>query len=171
MLYIIHRYFAFQAFETALSRRAGIRNRAIDKRQKEVDYDLGTEPKMPYKITYDPEADCINASITGKFDPSLVKEFLQAMAALAREKNCTRVLTDMRAAKPQMSVLEIDDLPRFAAETGLDFTVRRALVIADDYDDYSFYRASSAIQGQNVRIFRDIDDARAWLFENEDDTP
>jgi len=122
---------------------------------------------MPFSLSYDPEADYINASITGEFDPSLVKKFLQAVADLAKEKNCTRVLTDLRVAKPQMSVLEIDDLPRFAAKTGLDFSVRRALVIADDYDDYSFYRASSAVQGQNVRIFNDIDKAKEWLFATD----
>lgn len=124
---------------------------------------------MPYTLTYDPKADYINASITGEFDPSLVREFLKAMADLAKEKNCTRVLTDLRVAKPQLSVLEIDDLPGFAAKTGLDFTVRRALVIADDFDDYSFYRASSAIRGQNVRIFKDINAAKEWLYEENAD--
>jgi hypothetical protein len=124
---------------------------------------------MSYTLTYDSEADCIIASIVGDFDPAVVREFLKTMAVLAKEKHCTRVLTDLRSAKPRFSVLEIDDLPRFAAEAGLDISVRRALVVAGNFDDYTFYRASSAIRGQNVRIFRDIDAARKWLFEENAD--
>lgn len=124
---------------------------------------------MPYVLTYDPEADCIFGSIEGDFDQAMVREFLREMAALAKEKHCLRALTDLRNAKPKLSVLEIDDLPAFAAEVGLDLSVRRALVIAADYDDYSFYRASSAIRKQNVRIFRDMDSAKEWLYEDHPD--
>ncbi len=124
---------------------------------------------MPYKLSYDPEADLISGSIQGVFDSDLVQDYFRAVITLAREKNCNRVLTDMRAAKPQMTVLEIDDLPGLAAEIGLDFSIRRALVVADDFEDYAFYRSSSAIRKQNVRIFKDIDAAKAWLFEKEAD--
>ncbi len=124
---------------------------------------------MPYTLTYDPEADCIMAAIAGDYDLAVVKEFLEAMAALAKKKHCNRVLTDLRTAKPRLSVLEIDDLPRFAVEAGLDISMRRALVVAADFDDYAFYRASSAIRGQNVRIFKDIDAAKEWLYEDDSD--
>lgn len=121
---------------------------------------------MPYALSYDPEADCIFGSIEGDFDQAVVREYLREMAALAKEKQCRRTLTDLRDAKANLSVLEIDDLPAFAAEIGFDHSVRRALVIAADFDDYSFYRASSSIHGQNVRIFRDMDSAKAWLCED-----
>lgn len=124
---------------------------------------------MSYTLTYDPEADLIIGSIQGEFDTAMVRDYIRVVAALAREKRCTRVLTDMRNSKPRLTVLEIDDLPRFATDVGLDRSVRRALVVADDFDDYAFYRSSSAIQGQNVRIFKDIDDAKAWLFEADKD--
>jgi hypothetical protein len=124
---------------------------------------------MPYVLSYDPEADCIFGSITGNLDPALVREYIRKMAALAKEKHCLRTLTDLRDAESKLSVLEIDDIPAFAAEVGLDRSVRRALVIAADSDNYSFYRASSAIRGQNVRIFRDMDSAKAWLYEDRRD--
>lgn len=124
---------------------------------------------MPYTLAYDPEADLIVGSIQGAFNTALVQDYFRAVLTLAREKNCTRVLTDMRNSKPRMTVLEIDDLPRFAADLGLTPMVRRALVVADDFEDYAFYRSSSVIRKQNVRIFTDMDAAKAWLFGEEAD--
>jgi hypothetical protein len=121
---------------------------------------------MPYALSYDPETDCIFGSIKGDFDQALVREYIQAMAELAKEKHCRRVLTDMRMGKPQLTVLEIDDLPRSAIEAGLNLTMRRALVVSSDFDDYAFYRATSAIRGQNIRVFRDMDSAKEWLYED-----
>jgi hypothetical protein len=124
---------------------------------------------MPYQLSYDPKKDLITGVVLGVFDATLVSDYIRELAALAREKHCARAITDMRTAKPQMTVLEIDDLPGLAAEIGLDFSVRRALVVADDFEDYAFYQSSSTIRGQNVRIFKDIDAAKAWLFEKEAD--
>jgi len=41
---------------------------------------------------------------------------------------------------------------------------KRAIVMANDIDDFTFFETVSQNRGQNVMTFRDIGEARSWLL-------
>jgi hypothetical protein len=48
-------------------------------------------------------------------------------------------------------------------DAGLRPDCLRAIVVAKDLDDYAFFELVSKNQGQRVKIFKDIDEAKRWL--------
>jgi hypothetical protein len=76
------------------------------------------------------------------------------------------VLLDYRRVEtPSFSA---DDLRRFAEGTPVHPSARRAIVVAEElaFGLARMFEAFSAIDrpGSNVRVFKDIDAARAWLL-------
>jgi len=92
------------------------------------------------------------------------------VARLAEQHHCFLVLRDAREATPHFSTTEIYDLPKVILEIlgQLGIPVhkfKRALVVSADIDDFTFSETASRNRGQNVTIFRGMDNARSWLFE------
>jgi hypothetical protein len=68
-----------------------------------------------------------------------------------------------------LSTMEIYDLPKIIQEIASDletqmYRFKRALVNSEGIDDFAFYETVSRNQGQNVTLFRDVDEARRWLL-------
>jgi hypothetical protein len=66
--------------------------------------------------------------------------------------------------------LEIYEIPKIIVEiftaSGLpEYKVKRALVVAKDIEDFSFFETVTMNQAQNARIFQDFDEAKKWLLE------
>ena len=126
---------------------------------------------MSYTIKYDPRIDCIVSSIKGIIDFELAGNFTRDAARAIREHNCSRLLGDFRRATTNLSVLEIDDAAQLVLEVSLESGVppsfRRAIVVARDLEDYSFFQSASRIRHHNIRVFTDIDEAKAWLSSPE----
>lgn len=124
---------------------------------------------MSNSVTYNQEDGLIRMELQGKVDKALVKELASRTAILAREHDCFLVLTDAREATTVLSTLEIFELPKLIveilSETGVEVNkFKRALVISSDIDDFSFFETVSKNRGQNVSLFRNIDEARSWLL-------
>ncbi len=122
---------------------------------------------MSYTIRYDPENDCIMASMEGDMDLNKLKEFAKIAIQEIEKNNCNKVFNDVRDIHLQLSLTDIYDLPNMILAAGLKRSCKRALVVANDFNDIAFFETVSLNQAQYVKIFRDPDDAIRWLKSKE----
>ncbi len=131
---------------------------------------------MAYKVTYNPDEDCVHTSIEGAVDLALAQRYAREIIQQVRTHNCLRLLNDMRQASVKLSTMDIYDLPAWIEErleeAGVSRYVRRAILVARDFNDYEFFETVSRNHGQLLEvfadarttgIFRDITKADEWL--------
>ena len=124
---------------------------------------------MPYSVTYTAEDHLICITGSGVLDVTLVRTCLSEAIRLAREHDCLGMLCNFREAAIAMSTLEMFDLatsmPRLISDAGLpEPKLRRAIVVVREFPDMAFYGGVSYGWSHNVRLFRDIGEARKWLL-------
>ncbi len=124
---------------------------------------------MSYSVTYDAETGLIVIEIKEMINIPIVRKLSHEVILLAKEHNCFLILNDAREATISLSIMELYELPKLIQEiaSGLETQVRRfkrALVVSKDIDDFTFFESVSRNRGQNVTLFRDMDEARKWLL-------
>jgi hypothetical protein len=130
---------------------------------------------MAYKVIYNPDEDCVHASIEGDVDLALAQRYAKAIIKQLRGHHC-RLLNDMRQASIKLSTADIYDLPAWieeaCEEAGVNHFCKRALLVTKDFNDYKFYETVSHNHGhllevfadsEQTGIFRDIAKAYEWL--------
>jgi hypothetical protein len=125
---------------------------------------------MSHTIAYDSDAHIVEITIQGQLFLNEVKDIYSEAILIAREEGCSRFLSDYRQATIRLSTLELYELPKILAEviTPLGYspvTLKRALVVARDLEDYRFFETVTVNSGQNTKIFQNINEAEAWLSE------
>ena len=121
---------------------------------------------MPFEVTYDDQADCLVARLSGDLDTKLVGAFFAALIRAAEEHGCTRALSDLRDATIRATAADLYWMAESLARKNIRALQRRAIVVSRDQEDYSFWETVCANQGVgNVRIFEDYDEARRWAVE------
>jgi hypothetical protein len=131
---------------------------------------------MAYKVTYNPDENCVHASIEGEVDLALAQRYAQEIIKQLRAHHRPRVLNDMRKASIKLSTADIYDLPAWieeaCEEAGVNRFSKRALLVSRDFNDYQFFETVSRNHGhllevfadsEKTGIFRDIATAREWL--------
>jgi hypothetical protein len=112
--------------------------------------------------------------ITLRFEGLLTLEVVRNAtvdaAQMAKERDCFRVLTDMRETTVKLSMVEVYNLPKLTADivstTGLQiYQYRRAVVISAEQELLPFFENVSRNRHQNVKLFYTIESAEQWLFE------
>jgi hypothetical protein len=80
----------------------------------------------------------------------------------AQQQDCFRVLGDMRRCNVTVSIIQ---LYQYRTNTKPDELqrLRRALVFSELTPEARFFEDVSVNRGQPVRVFTDMDAARAWL--------
>ena len=84
------------------------------------------------------------------------------------------MLSDYRQAELDLSTLDIYLTPRLLAEALAPHGVRassikRAIVVSGNLKDFHFFETVTLNTGQDLRMFQDMDAARKWLLEEEQD--
>jgi hypothetical protein len=125
---------------------------------------------MLNSVVYEAEKQLIVIEMTGRIDKTLIKQLASQVAYFSKERNCFLVLNDAREATVSLTTVEIYDLPKVIMEilsaTGIEVRkFRRALVVSNGIDDFTFFETVSQNRGQNVTLFRSIDEAISWLLE------
>ena len=125
---------------------------------------------MAYSVEYDSTEEIIVATITGKTNLSDFREVLLIIIQLVKQRKCFRILTDLREAKLNASVVEIYNLPgeisELVIEKGLHFhAIKRAFVAPKDKGHFDFYETVSRNRSHNVKLFYDLEEAKAWMRE------
>lgn len=122
---------------------------------------------MPYSVTYDKKTDCIFVSVEGELTLSLFDSMAEEAARCLNEYGCRRILNDLRNARPTKSVLDIYTMPERALNLGVVRTVKRALVVGRTFSEFRFLETVFINQGNIVRLFNSIDEAKQWLLGAE----
>ena len=125
---------------------------------------------MSHTIIYNADMHIIESKFHGTLTFAEVKEFISEGARIAKENNCSLFITDYREVRLKLSTLEIFDVPQLMRDAfrslGLNVNeLKRALVVAADLRDYHFFETVTANQGQNAKLFREVDEAKQWLSE------
>lgn len=125
---------------------------------------------MQYFIKYDSDNKLIIASAEGQAELSELLQMLRDIISLAKQENCSNILTDLRAAELNLTTMNIYTLPESVAlemfENGLDYhKIRRAFVAKKEQEDLKFYENVSINHGYQTHIFYDMDIAINWLLE------
>jgi hypothetical protein len=124
---------------------------------------------MPHTIEYN-DAGYIYVTYEGNFDIEGALELLNHVASSMREHNCYRVLADFRNATMNISTLHIYNLPKLlqnqAVKADISFHhLKRAMIVpALHIENFRFFETVSSNRMQVIRVFQDLDEARAWLL-------
>ena len=121
---------------------------------------------MPFTIDYDQEADIIMVAVEGELSLSLLQELAGEVSKIGKMEGCTHILNDLRKAKPTTSTIDIYDMPAMARKAGVTMACKRALLVIEETGDFHFLETVFMNQGHQVRMFTDLDAAKAWLFED-----
>jgi hypothetical protein len=123
---------------------------------------------MPYEIQYNKEDDYIEATFTGVINMRLVRDYIAALLPILEETGCKRLLSDSMGAQLQLTSMDILKFPKMAEESPLTAGLKRAVLAAEGSSGYEMYATFSKMQGQNLRVFTDRDEAVEWLFSDGD---
>ncbi|MCP4705624.1 MAG: hypothetical protein GY865_13575 [candidate division Zixibacteria bacterium] len=122
---------------------------------------------MKYKIAYNSDKKYITADIVGDIELEPLKQFISDTADFLKKHNCQRIIHDLRSASVNMTIIEIDEVPQLAMQFGIDPSLKRALVISDDFKKYNFFESASRSKRQNVKIFKNYAEAEKWILSDE----
>jgi hypothetical protein len=70
----------------------------------------------------------------------------------------------MRAATINISVTEMTNSPKTMDESGVSRATKRALVVPPAFDEPKFLEKITRNTGHNLRVFKDVEEARQWLL-------
>ncbi len=124
---------------------------------------------MPYTIEYNPQG-IITVKVQGQLTLAVIREYAPVVAQWVKEKDCPRILSDLRAAELKLSILEIYSLPHLFTEIaslqGVQMhTVRQAVLVAPGEPLFHFFETVSQNRIQSVKIFYEAESARKWLLD------
>ena len=119
---------------------------------------------MPHQLSYDADTGILTARVSGIVDKSLVQSVASEMHAKTEKHKCTRFLNDYRHAYVDLSTLDVFGLPKLIESMGTDPRSRHAIVVKGMTPMIRFFETVTRNRGENVRVFTDMDQARAWLL-------
>ncbi len=126
---------------------------------------------MPFEITYNDKDDYIVSTFTGLINMTMVHEYLDALIPVLEKTGARRLLSDSTEAQVQVSAMDIMQFPHLAEASPLTAGLKRAALAAEGSSGYLMYETFSKMQGQNVRVFTDRDEAVQWLLTDEEAAP
>jgi hypothetical protein len=118
---------------------------------------------MPYHMWYDPKDRCVVARMSGEVGLPLVQAVLSEEVILAERNQCSRVLYDMREADPRLSESDMSQVPKLASEAGVKLWYKEAIVANGNRDRLSYLETVSEREGQEIRVFDTLGEAKTWL--------
>ncbi len=118
---------------------------------------------MQYTVCYDEETGYLTTRVSGRVDGPSVRAMAEQAKHEAELHHCTRFLDDCREMESVLSTAQIYELPALVRSIGIRPETRHAVVVRSLTPNVQFYENVSVNRGQIVRVFTDIDEARAWL--------
>ena len=127
---------------------------------------------MSYISSYNSKTHVIESKFIQNLNFAEVKGFISDGALISKENNCPFFLSDYRQVRLKLSTMEIFKVPQImqAEFSSLNLWVnrlKRAVVAAEDLEDYRFYENAAINRGQHLKVFTDINEAKKWLSESQ----
>jgi len=116
---------------------------------------------MAYSVEYDAVEKMIMAKIVGKTTQSELQEFGSRIIHMIKQENCFHILTDLREAAMNVSVVEMFNMPFklreiAEAEQVSIYSAKRAVVALKTQKDLEFYETVSRNRGYYMQLFHDM---------------
>lgn len=127
-----------------------------------------TDRNMPYILSPDVERSIVTIEFQGALSATdLANGFAEGLA-LVQTNHWIRVLSDCRAAKLELSTLEIYALPDSLTKLIPDLDAwinqyRHAIVASTNIDDFRFMETILKNRSHTAAVFTEIEAAQDWL--------
>lgn len=121
---------------------------------------------MSWKIQIIDRPRAVCGSATGLMGLAAVKQFVAELRMEAARAGLNRILIDDRNMTPQLSTLEIHNLPDILGRLGFVKNDPVAIVYSETSPkaaDFRFFENTALNRGFRLRLFTRIDDALEWL--------
>lgn len=124
---------------------------------------------MPHSISYFEEDNYLTASYKGIVDAGEIKTAVKEISEAARIYNCYNWLIDFTdCSNLRFSVVE---MVRFSESFytlndnlgSKKFLIKRAIIFSEKQTDFNFIEVLSSNRGQDVKVFRNQEEAVQWL--------
>ena len=75
------------------------------------------------------------------------------------------MLIDHRDTELDMTILQIDDMPKMLKEIGFGFQIKAAIICDPSFEDkFRFFQSVTYLASFNIRVFPDEITAMEWLI-------
>ena len=124
---------------------------------------------MPCTIQYHADSHFVETMYSGALSPEEVYEGAAESIAVAYSRQCTRFLGDCVKLTNDYGMLEVKNLVAFLEATGVDRSVKEALLLPEAIDSAKYIALYATVckeHGYRVRGFVTRDAALEWLLED-----
>ena len=124
---------------------------------------------MSWKIEFVKEDGILHLKAEGVMNIDLIKQMSSQAIGYAVEYGTNKYLVDLRKMVPEVSTMNIHDLPKILRDFGLTLRSRIAVLFSpssEKKEDFSFFETVSLNRGLQVRLFMDPDEALQWLKDD-----
>lgn len=121
---------------------------------------------MPCSVVYDAETAIVRMTFAGIVPPEELKTAVGRTLELAAAHGALRFLADCRLMEGGHSLFDLFAKAQEIERSGLSRSVREAVLLPVSERaraDVQFWETATRNRGFEVRVFRDLDSAMAWL--------
>lgn len=121
---------------------------------------------MPWKIQLIDNPPAVAVEASGPMKLALVKELAAEALGEAASHELHKFLVDDREMVPDLSTLELHQLPDILERMGLGKRDRVAVVYCErspKAEDFRFFENTAINRGFDIRLFTDLNQATDWL--------
>lgn len=123
---------------------------------------------MPFSVTYDEGLKAVVVVLTGRISLQSIKKAALEVARVCRETGCQHILNDASEADLlDLSFIDVYSSPEVLEECGISRTTKRAVVVPAGFNEARFLEDVTRNRGHYLRVFQDLEAAKAWLCEFE----
>ncbi len=120
---------------------------------------------MSYTLRYDSDIHCMFLRVKGKVTIELIGEIAPEVGRMSTETGCFRLLNDMSETTIDIATLELFDSPKIMDDSHVSRAIKRALVVPPTFKEPRFLENVSRNRGHNLKVFKNIEEAKKWLFD------
>ena len=127
---------------------------------------------MPWTIEMMDMPKAVSVKATGPMKLVLIKQIAAEALAQAASRNVHQFLVDDREMVPELSTLEIYELPAMLERMGLGKRDRAAVVhskTSPQAMDFRFFEDTARNRGFRIRLFTGMAEALKWLRKRDDE--
>lgn len=121
---------------------------------------------MSWEIEFVGKDGILHLKAKGVMNIDLIKQMSSQTISSAAEHGTNKYLVDFREMVPEVSTMNINDLPKILREFGTTPGSCMAMVFSpssEKKEDFFFFETVFRNKGLRVRLFMDLNEASQWL--------
>ena len=121
---------------------------------------------MQPQIMFKPELGVVHVVAKGDLNNKVCLEIVKRAAKIAEEHECNKAVCDFTDTTLTESTAGIYNYPRLARSENIPACFKVAIRYSRDEENYRFLETVCINLGYSVRVFKDNNDAVAWLIDS-----